>query len=154
MAGGTVSPRKLAEWESDVERQIREAQERGDFDDLPGRGKPLPVEAWHGEWALAFHVLRQAGGTLPWIALRHEIEERRACLRQLLEDAERLDRRWRPGPAWAAERERARARYLKEAAELDKQLLDYGLLVPSSRLEQGRLPPHIAAQQFDAVCGP
>ena len=25
-----------------VERQIREAQERGDFDDLPGKGKPLP----------------------------------------------------------------------------------------------------------------
>jgi hypothetical protein len=25
-----------------VERQIRAAQERGDFDDLPGAGKPLP----------------------------------------------------------------------------------------------------------------
>lgn len=29
-------------FESAVDRQIREAQERGDFDDLPGRGKPLP----------------------------------------------------------------------------------------------------------------
>jgi hypothetical protein len=28
--------------ESAVEKQIREAQERGDFDHLPGRGKPLP----------------------------------------------------------------------------------------------------------------
>ena len=27
--------------ESGVERQIREAQERGDFDNLPGAGKPL-----------------------------------------------------------------------------------------------------------------
>lgn len=30
------------QWESPVERAIREAQERGEFDDLPGAGKPLP----------------------------------------------------------------------------------------------------------------
>ncbi|MFF5989279.1 DnaJ family domain-containing protein [Prauserella flavalba] len=29
-------------FESWVEKQIREAQERGEFDDLPGAGKPLP----------------------------------------------------------------------------------------------------------------
>ena len=28
-------------WESPVEKAIREAQERGEFDDLPGAGKPL-----------------------------------------------------------------------------------------------------------------
>lgn len=28
-------------WESPVERAIREAQERGEFDDLPGAGRPL-----------------------------------------------------------------------------------------------------------------
>ena len=30
------------QWESPVEKAIREAQERGEFDDLPGAGKPLP----------------------------------------------------------------------------------------------------------------
>ena len=29
-------------WESFVERQIREAQEAGEFDHLPGFGKPIP----------------------------------------------------------------------------------------------------------------
>ena len=29
-------------WESFVERQIREAQEAGEFDNLPGFGKPIP----------------------------------------------------------------------------------------------------------------
>jgi hypothetical protein len=29
-------------WESFVERQIREAQEAGEFDNLPGFGRPLP----------------------------------------------------------------------------------------------------------------
>lgn len=28
--------------EAFVERAIREAMERGDFDDLPGKGKPIP----------------------------------------------------------------------------------------------------------------
>lgn len=32
-------------FESWVERQLREARERGSFDDLPGAGKPLPREA-------------------------------------------------------------------------------------------------------------
>lgn len=38
--------------ESWVEQQIREAQERGDFDHLPGAGKPLPGldEPWDPDW--------------------------------------------------------------------------------------------------------
>jgi hypothetical protein len=31
-----------ARWESAIDKQIREAQARGDFDNLPGTGKPLP----------------------------------------------------------------------------------------------------------------
>ncbi|MFQ5844324.1 MAG: DUF1992 domain-containing protein [Planctomycetota bacterium] len=39
-----MSGRKPAgeSWESWVERRIREAQERGEFDDLRGAGKPIP----------------------------------------------------------------------------------------------------------------
>jgi hypothetical protein len=141
-----MSPRlwKLPVWESAVERQIREAQERGDFDDLPGRGQPLPHEPWEGEWALAFHVLRQAGETLPWIALGNEIEQRRDHLSSLRAGAARL------GPTHRA---RLRERYLAEAAELDKLLAEFNNLVPTRRLDRGRLPPHIAAAQFDAAAG-
>lgn len=31
-----------ARWESWIDRQVREAEERGEFDDLPGAGKPIP----------------------------------------------------------------------------------------------------------------
>jgi DnaJ-like protein len=31
-----------ARYESTIDRQIRQAEERGDFTDLPGKGKPLP----------------------------------------------------------------------------------------------------------------
>lgn len=32
----------LSRYESVVDRQIRQARERGEFDNLPGMGKPLP----------------------------------------------------------------------------------------------------------------
>ncbi len=39
-----MSPRKPAgeSYESFVDRQIRQAQERGEFDNLPGAGEPIP----------------------------------------------------------------------------------------------------------------
>jgi hypothetical protein len=39
-------------YESRIERQIREAQERGEFDNLPGAGKPLPDRgtAYDEDW--------------------------------------------------------------------------------------------------------
>jgi hypothetical protein len=126
--------------ESSVERQIREAQERGDFDNLPGRGKPLRIQSWDDEWGMAYHVLKQAGETLPWISLGRDIDDARARLDALLRDAVRLT---------GDERARARERYLRQAAALDKLLEEYAFVVPIRTLERGRLPPHIAARQFD-----
>ena len=135
--------RKLPQWESAVDKQIREAQERGDFDDLPGRGKPLDLSTWgEGDWALAHHVLKQAGETLPWIAVARDIEAAEARLAQLRTEAAHLS------PAAIP---RARQRYLAEAAALDHLLQEFAFLVPSRRLERGRLPPHIAAAQFEAA---
>ena len=132
--------RSIRQWESSIDRQIREAQERGDFDDLPGRGKPLHIESWDDDWALAYHVLKQAGETLPWIALGKEIEVAQDRLRAMLRDAHKI---------LYAERERARERYLREAAAVDKLLEEYAFIVPVRHLERGRLPRHIAAAQFD-----
>jgi hypothetical protein len=64
--------------ESWVDRQIREAQERGDFDNLPGAGKPLgdlgdPNDA---EWWVRRYIEREkldVSGALPTpLALRKE----------------------------------------------------------------------------------
>jgi hypothetical protein len=137
-----VPPKKLSQWESAVDQQIREAQERGDFDNLPGQGRPLPVESWDEEWGLAYHILRQAGETLPWISLARDIENAQSKLDALLRDAATVPYLERAG---------ARERYLREAAALDKLLQEYAFVVPSRQLERGRLPPHIAAGQFDAA---
>jgi hypothetical protein len=143
--------KKLAHWESAVEQQIREAQERGDFENLPGKGKPLPREPWEGDWALAHHILRQAGETLAWISLGRDIEAAELNLQRLRQAAAALPR---SGPSWRAERSRARGRYLREAAALDRLLQEYAFVVPVRQLERGRLPPHVAEAQFDAASPP
>jgi DnaJ family protein C protein 28 len=135
-----MASRTPRQWESAVDRQIREAEEEGRFDNLPGRGKPLHLEDWDREWGMAYHVLKQAGETLPWIALGRDIEEAQARLREMLGRVARIPR---------AELARARERYLREAAALDKMLEEYAFMVPVRHLERGRLPRHIAAAQFD-----
>jgi hypothetical protein len=51
----------VSRFESLVDRQIRLAQERGEFDDLPGMGKPLP--GWGGQddedWWLKNYLQRE-----------------------------------------------------------------------------------------------
>ena len=65
-------------FESWVERQIREAQERGEFDNLPGAGKPLPglTGSYDEMWWVKQVVQREHLSVLPpMLALRKEAEE-------------------------------------------------------------------------------
>jgi hypothetical protein len=145
------------DFEGAIEQIIREAQERGLFDNLAGAGKPLELEddSAAGDWAMAFRMLRSAGETLPWIALGKEIEADQARLGADLErTAERL-RPLRPDPeAHELERRHLRERYLAAAAALDKKLFLYNAQVPSFRLDKGRLPRHAAELRFDRLCPP
>lgn len=66
-------------FESWIDRQIREAAERGEFDDLPGAGKPLPKHDPNDElWWIRSYVEREglsAEALLPTpLQLRKEIE--------------------------------------------------------------------------------
>jgi hypothetical protein len=65
-------------FESWVERRIREATERGEFDDLPGAGKPIPdLDEPHDEhWWVKRKLRRENFSYLPpTIALRKEAED-------------------------------------------------------------------------------
>ena len=66
-------------YESLIDRQIREAQERGEFDNLPGAGKPLPGhgEEYDEDWWVNDLIRReQVTGVLPAsLALRKEVED-------------------------------------------------------------------------------
>ncbi|MGZ9929905.1 DnaJ family domain-containing protein [Streptomyces sp. NC-S4] len=64
--------------ESWVDRQIREATERGEFENLPGRGKPLAsLDAPYDElWWIRGKMHREGFAVLPpALALRKEAED-------------------------------------------------------------------------------
>ena len=70
-----------------AERRIQEAQERGDFDDLPGAGRPLRLDDMSHvppELRMAYTVLRNANCLPPELAERKEIQK----LADLLEGCE------------------------------------------------------------------
>jgi Domain of unknown function (DUF1992) len=65
-------------WESWIDRQIREATERGEFDDLPGAGEPIPdLDKPFDEMWWVKRKLRSEGLTYqtPSIALRKEAQD-------------------------------------------------------------------------------
>ncbi|MFG3441631.1 DUF1992 domain-containing protein [Nonomuraea sp. NPDC047897] len=66
-------------FESWIDRQIREAEERGEFDDLPGKGKPLPdLDKPYDEMWWIKQKLRSEGLSMPLpptLQLRRDAEE-------------------------------------------------------------------------------
>ncbi len=77
-------------YESAVDRQIREAQERGEFDGLPGSGQPLSGfgSDYDEDWWVKDWVRREAvtGVLPPTLALRREIEDLPATLTKLTDE--------------------------------------------------------------------
>jgi hypothetical protein len=148
--------RKPAEqsWASWVEERIRQAQEDGLFDHLPGAGRPL---SWHpnpfapAEQRLAFDLIQNAGYTLPWIAEAQEIDARiaqaRARLRrdyawyrQAMERATAADL-----PAVEAVWQRRRQAFADEVAAINRAVDLYNLKAPSVQVHKLRL---ILADEF------
>ena len=64
-------------FETWIERQIREAQDRGEFDNLPGAGKPIPgIDSDDEMWWVKQKLRRENLSYLPpTLALRKEVEQ-------------------------------------------------------------------------------
>jgi len=65
-------------WESWIDRQIREGMERGDFDGLPGAGKPIPdLHRPHDElWWVKEKLRREEVSYLPpTLQIRKDVED-------------------------------------------------------------------------------
>lgn len=59
-----------------IEKKIQDAQENGDFDDLPGKGKPIAFEDDRNipeELRLTYKILKNADCLPPELELRKEI---------------------------------------------------------------------------------
>jgi hypothetical protein len=66
-----------------IEEKIREAMEKGEFDDLPGKGKPLDLDAYFAtpdDVRLGYSILKSAGCLPVEVELQKEIESLKARL--------------------------------------------------------------------------
>jgi hypothetical protein len=136
--------RTAPDWETLTERLIREALEAGAFDELPGRGQPLPLEdeTYTGDMALAHHVLRNAGAAPPWIETDKEV-------RALASRIETLLHRARRAPP------RAEVRFRRELDELsaahDDAVRRLEGLAPTPRQQRRRLDRERLRARLDAA---
>ena len=75
-----------------AEERIREAQQAGLFDDLPGKGKPLELEdlSWvPEELRIGYHVLKNAHVLPPEAELRKDIYTLEDLLKHVEDEGER-----------------------------------------------------------------
>lgn len=124
-------------WESVTERLIREAQEAGSFDELPGRGRrlQLDVDPREGDMGLAFHILRTNHAVPPWIAADMEARRCAGAIERLLADAGRADL---ARPVTSVTRARFRARLARLCEEHDHAVEALDATAPSVTLQRRR----------------
>ncbi len=83
-------PKKtIKDWESGVEKTIREAIERGEFDHLPGKGKPLNLDEnpyAPEDWRMAYKLLSDAGMAPEWVEQSKDIRAAMEALAKWLDD--------------------------------------------------------------------
>jgi DnaJ family protein C protein 28 len=153
------------DWESTVERQIREAMERGEFDNLPGKGKPLDLtpNPYAPDQEMAFKILKDAGYAPEWIeldkAIRERLDKARANLaRNWGRHQARLSQLEERSDTWGeAERQRslgswqaAVAAFEEEATAINKQIGDLNLRAPSPQFQRLKID---AAQEVARLTG-
>lgn len=75
-----------------IERRIKQAQQNGDFDNLPGRGRPLEIEDDSGvpeDLRLAYKILKNANCLPPEVELRKEIHQMKDLLEAIPDEKEK-----------------------------------------------------------------
>ena len=75
-----------------IEKKIKEAQEKGEFDNLPGKGKPLTLDddsSVPEDLRLAYKILKNADCLPPEIELKKEIRQMEDILADIPDEEER-----------------------------------------------------------------
>lgn len=127
---------------NNIEDHIRRAMEAGQFDDLPGRGKPLRLDEnphEDPEWRLTYRVLRKGGFSLPWIesrrAIEVEIAEARLEVKRAWEWRDSTSARALSEGMMESEWARAVETFRERIEIINKRIQDYNLETPSERFQ-------------------
>jgi len=147
----------MSHWESLIDQKIREAMERGEFDNLPGKGEPLdlsenPFE--DPELRLAHRMLHNAGFEPFWIEERKDIDAEFVVARTNLKRAWLIFLK-----ALNTEHElAARARWEKsvssfrqQAADLNRRISAWNLKVPAAPFHRKLIEAEREIEEFAKV---
>jgi DnaJ family protein C protein 28 len=132
-----------------IDEAIRRAIEAGDFDNLPGRGRPLHLENNPHEdptWSLALHLLKENDFTLPWIADRQGIES------DLDAACQKLKLAWNTyqlNPGDTVTWQQAQAAFREQVAWLNKRIRDFNISVPSDHFQRLLVNPE---REIEKIC--
>lgn len=145
-----------------VEEQIRDAMERGLFENLPGYGKPLKPDdnPYAGDKAMGYHLLKNNGYAPAEVELikdiRTERERAEAKIALLIHRSKTLrTRRVPPFPsekrAFNSAVKKATAEYERTLRDINKKILTLNIQTPSM-LHQTPLHVEQLVAQFREAC--
>jgi DnaJ family protein C protein 28 len=136
--------------ESLAEKKLREAIENGEFDNLPGKGKPVDLKENPFEdpdLRVVHRLLRNAGFAPAWI------EERKDIDLELETALTKLTRGWELFKAGGktpskSEWERCLTEFRATVAELNKRIKLYNLKAPAAVFHRKHLDPDRIIEQL------
>lgn len=150
-----------------VNKQIEEAMERGEFSDLPGKGKPLKLDAnpfLTPQTRMANRLLKENGFSPRWVELEKEIKKEKVQLERVFINLkarrERLaaivqqypHRREVIRRTFEQERARAIARYSEKLENLNQKIQRVNLLMPTRNRQYALVNRAQALARFQEVC--
>ena len=150
-----------------VNKQIEEAMERGEFANLSGKGKPLKFDTnpyLTPQARMANRLLKENGFAPRWVELEKEIRKEKAQLERLLTNLkgrrERLAAIVQQHPhRYAAvsrnfEHERARgiSRYSEKLENLNQKIQRLNLLMPTRNRQYALINRAEALGRFQKAC--
>jgi DnaJ family protein C protein 28 len=158
-------PTTHQDWQSWIDQQILDAQERGAFDDLPGKGQPLELASnpYARDREMAFKILKDSGHAPDWIELdktiRGKLDRARAVLARHWEwrTARLSELAGRSGTGAEAERNRVLGSWDRSIAEfeetvetINRETRELNLRVPGPRFQRHAVD---AAEEIHRLMG-
>lgn len=135
----------LKGWESLIDQKIREAMERGEFDNLTGKGEPIDLSENPYEdpdWRTAHRMLRNAGFAPSWIEERKDIDAELAVARSNLarvwmirQNARNTEHESSAGMRW----QNALQTFREKVVELNRRINLWNLKAPAVAFQRARI---------------
>lgn len=129
----------MTDWSRVAEEKIQAAMQAGEFDHLPGKGKPLRLDDLSlvpEHQRMAFSLLKSNDLAPAWLELNKEVDQTlQELLRQIAGSLAET-----PHPAG---RDSLHAAFVNRIRQLNRQILSYNVQAPSPALQRAALQPEV-----------